>query len=67
MDLLREYDFEALPYVDKEYDIPAASNLVNSMILKEMQSFTSLGDVYLQHLPYPSFTHFNSLTIQVCS
>lgn len=52
MNLLLEYDFDALPYLDSEYDHPEVQNMVHSLIAAEMREFTPRAD-YLSHLPYP--------------
>jgi hypothetical protein len=52
MNLLLEYDFDALPYLDNEYDHPDIQNMVHSLIAAEMRTFTPRSD-YLSHLPCP--------------
>ena len=52
MNLLQEYDFDALPYLDSEYDHPAVQEQVHALIAAEMRTFTPRSD-YLSHLPYP--------------
>lgn len=55
MNLLLEYDFDALPYLDNEYDHPEMQNLVHQLIAAEMRTFTPRSD-YISHLPYPKST-----------
>lgn len=52
MNLLQEYDFDALPYLDREYDHPEVQAMVHAMIAAEMRTFTPRPD-YLNHLPLP--------------
>mmetsp|Transcript_39332 Transcript_39332/g.108472 ORF Transcript_39332/g.108472 Transcript_39332/m.108472 type:complete len:283 (+) Transcript_39332:2-850(+) len=52
MDLLREYDFDALPLIDREYDDPHIRNEVNKLITDEMRNFQPPD--YLTYLPYPT-------------
>lgn len=51
MDLLREYEFDSLAYIDKEYDHPDVQAAVHALISAEMRTFTPPN--YLEHLPYP--------------
>jgi hypothetical protein len=64
MNLLSEYEFESLPYIDNEYDHPIVSELVHSMIASEMKTFTPDERLYLAHLPYPSLKFSNSVALQ---
>lgn len=57
MDLLREYEFDALPYIDKEYDHPLVQEAVHKLISDEMRTFKPQN--YLHHLPYPQLKHLN--------
>jgi len=53
MSNLREkVDFDALPYLDREFDHPAIQAAVRGLIETEMQSFRPSA-AYLSHLPYP--------------
>eukprot|EP01038_Epipyxis_sp_PR26KG_P011244 gene11244-15088_t len=49
MDLIREYDFDILPYIDRDYDHPLVQEKVHSLISAEMRTFTP-GN-YLSYLP----------------
>lgn len=62
MDLLREYDFDALPLIDREYDHPEIREAVNDLITNEMRTFTPPD--YLAYLPYPSVKFDKSSLLQ---
>lgn len=51
MNLIKEYDFDALPYIDKDYDIPEVRDSVHALIVAEMRSFAPAN--YLEYLPCP--------------
>jgi pre-mRNA-splicing factor SPF27 len=59
VNLLQEYDFDSLPYIDKEYDHPMVSQAVHSLIEEEMKTFRPPADKYLGHLPYPELKKFD--------
>jgi len=50
MDIINQYDLDALPYVDNEYDEPYMQAIVNNLILEEMKQFVPAAN-YLEHLP----------------
>ena len=58
MDLLAEYEFESLPYIDNEYDNPEVKAVVHSLISDEMKTFSPAN--YLAHLSYPNLQFSNS-------
>ena len=49
MNLLQEYDFDALPYLDREYDDPEQQRRVHELIAEEMRTFSPRD--YLSTLP----------------
>ena len=63
MNLLREYDFDCLPLLDREFDHPAVQNAVHALIAAEMRTFTPAN--YLSYLPYPTLSFANSSALQV--
>eukprot|EP01041_Mallomonas_annulata_P013075 gene13075-27596_t len=63
MQLLKEYDFDALPYIDKEYDNPMVQDAVHSLISAEMRSFNP-GN-YLAHLKYPDLKIVSTPSFQM--
>mmetsp|Transcript_32679 Transcript_32679/g.33325 ORF Transcript_32679/g.33325 Transcript_32679/m.33325 type:complete len:219 (+) Transcript_32679:152-808(+) len=62
MDLLKQYDFDALPYIDKEYDNPIVQDAVHQLISSEMRAF--IPGSYLAYLPYPKLSFVNTSTFQ---
>jgi hypothetical protein len=63
MNFINQYDLDALPYVDNEYDEPYMQAIVNNLILEEMRQFSPSND-YLSHLPAyyePSFGNSEAL------
>mmetsp|Transcript_20042 Transcript_20042/g.33543 ORF Transcript_20042/g.33543 Transcript_20042/m.33543 type:complete len:260 (+) Transcript_20042:106-885(+) len=62
MDLLREYDFECLPLIDRQFDDPKIQSIVHELIGAEMRNFVP-GD-YLAYLPYPELKFANSTALQ---
>ena len=63
MELLKEYDFDALPYIDKEYDNPLVQDAVHQLISNEMRAFVPRN--YISHLPYPKVRVVQSPAFQV--
>jgi hypothetical protein len=54
MSLLNQYDFDSLPYIDKEYDHPIVQNAVLELIQEEMNIMSKEPKKdYLLHLPLP--------------
>lgn len=54
MDFIREYDFDALPYLDQEYNEPGMKSVVDGLVAQEMLSFTPKD--YLGGIPYPKLS-----------
>ena len=47
------YDYDSLPYVDKEFEHPMVQQAVTLMIEAEMQTFSPNPEAYLKDYPYP--------------
>lgn len=47
------YDYDSLPYYDKEFDHPLVRQAVTSLVESEMQSFSPDAEAYLKDYPYP--------------
>jgi hypothetical protein len=62
MNILREYDFECLPLIDRQFDQPAVQAAVHGVIAAEMRSFAPSD--YLAYLPYPELKFANSAALQ---
>mmetsp|Transcript_4509 Transcript_4509/g.6914 ORF Transcript_4509/g.6914 Transcript_4509/m.6914 type:complete len:213 (+) Transcript_4509:135-773(+) len=63
MNHLLEYEFDALPYIDKEYEHPAVQDAIHALIADEMRSFAPSKN-YISHLPYPRLKFANSAVLQ---
>ena len=47
------YDYDSLPYFDRELDHPLVRQAVTSLVDSEMKTFTPDADAYLKDYPYP--------------
>lgn len=65
MNLIQEYEFESLPYIDSEYDDPVVKEAVRAIISQEMKMFSPLEKNYLAHLPYPNLSFSKSPNLAV--
>ena len=59
---IRDYEFDALPYIDKDYEDPHIRAAVQSIIVAEMRKFTPRD--YLANYPLPQL-RFESPLLKV--
>ena len=61
MSILEEFEFDSLPYVDKEFEDPHMQAAVREAIAAEMRRFKPRRGGYISHLPYPSLKRTPSI------